>query len=511
MRIVIALLSALTLNADDLKLTPEERQSEIEWLTSLGLKLPAGGILLDQPFATPLTNRSFLVPTSWWRAPAPREIIAADLRQDLPILRTIMQKAYGGWTSAEQRGWDWNRWFTDWDHDLAARGDTKLPLADALAPVAKLMDFQLDNHSGPVGGARFGSGSTTAILDAAPVGACTTMKAADDRTFALDPKDPAQAPKRATLYNVASEQPGYYLSYPNRRGLATAIQCGDKWIAARPVGNANRTQLIADLAQKPANEPSYRAVSETIGYLRLPTFSKQNGERLRALLPTLPKSAGHEKLLIVDLRSNDGGDAPIEALGRWLDGSSVRRAARFNRRQPKSCVYEALRWGYSQVTIQGLKPPLSDQLRGNLQHAMGALFAHSPAGCPVKIEEDKSAWDYRQHRFPSSPSAGKPRLLVLIDRGCGSDCEYMAYVLAASPGSIIAGENTFGVGQFIQPGYFILPHSRIKFRIALGMSDNYGDGRSFDGYGLDVDVLLTEEAHTAAAILKLAETWATRP
>ena len=80
------------------------------------------------------------------------------------------------------------------------------------------------------------------------------------------------------------------------------------------------------------------------------------------------------------------------------------------------------------------------------------------------------AWDYRQHRWQATAPAGKPRLLVLVDGGCGSDCEYMTSVLAAQPGTVIAGENTYGVGQFIQPGFFILPNSRVKFRIALGMN-----------------------------------------
>jgi C-terminal processing protease CtpA/Prc len=222
-------------------------------------------------------------------------------------------------------------------------------------------------------------------------------------------------------------------------------------------------------------------------------------------LPTLPKTAGHEQVLIVDLRGNDGGDAPVEAMARWLDLASVRPAFKFERRQPKSCLYDALRWGYTQVTIQNLKPPISDALRGNLQRSLDGLFAKSPEGCPMRMEVERSDWNYRKHRYPTDPVRGRPRLLVLVDEGCGSDCEYMAYVLAANPGSVIAGQNTYGVGQFIQPGYFILPNSRVKFRIALGMSDDYGDGRSFDGYGLDVDVVLDAEARSAASILTLAK------
>jgi C-terminal processing protease CtpA/Prc len=158
-----------------------------------------------------------------------------------------------------------------------------------------------------------------------------------------------------------------------------------------------------------------------------------------------------------------------------------------------------------------LRPPISESLRRSLQKQLDDLFSLSPEGCPVRVEEEHTAWNYRQHRYPAAVKGSKPRLLVLVDNGCGSDCEYVAYVLAASPGSVIAGENTFGVGQFIQPGYLSLPHSHLEFRIAMGMSDNYGDGRSFDGYGLDVDIVLdSEEAQSAAAILRLAETLASQ-
>src|SRR5437016_286264 len=116
------LLAAAALCQDDVKLTAGERRAESEWLASLGLKVPQGGPLLEQPFAPPLTKRSFLAPTAWWRVPNPQQVTASDLRQDLPLLRVLMEKAYGGWASAIRRGWDWDRWFADWDRDLAAKG-----------------------------------------------------------------------------------------------------------------------------------------------------------------------------------------------------------------------------------------------------------------------------------------------------------------------------------------------------------------------------------------------------
>jgi hypothetical protein len=65
-------------------------------------------------------------------------------------------------------------------------------------------------------------------------------------------------------------------------------------------------------------------------------------------------------------------------------------------------------------------------------------------------------------------------------------------MLASLPETIVAGTNTFGVCQLIQPGYSVLPHTGLSYRIALGRSDYYGDNRSVDGYGLDVDVVLPQ-------------------
>ena len=56
------------------------------------------------------------------------------------------------------------------------------------------------------------------------------------------------------------------------------------------------------------------------------------------------------------------------------------------------------------------------------------------------------------------------------------------------------GVNTVGLTGFIQPGYSALPNTRLPFRIALGSADVYGDHRSVDGYGLDVDIVLDGQA-----------------
>jgi hypothetical protein len=201
----------------------------------------------------------------------------------------------------------------------------------------------------------------------------------------------------------------------------------------------------------------------------------------------------------------------VEELSRWLDAETLRKALPFTRHLAQSCVSNTLRWGYTQTTMLSMRPPISDALRQNLQKQIDGLSESAPAGCAGKFVEERSEWNYSKRATAEHPLPEHPRFLVLVDEACGSDCEFMAYVFAATSRAVIAGVNTFGVMQFIQPGYFMLPHSGIRFRIALGRSDPYGDDRSVDGYGLDVDLLLPAmEDRSPAAILELARLLAAR-
>ncbi len=57
-------IPAFTVAADHYQVTPEDRKSEVEWLTSLGIQVPEGGLVLSEPFAEPFTKRSFVAPAN---------------------------------------------------------------------------------------------------------------------------------------------------------------------------------------------------------------------------------------------------------------------------------------------------------------------------------------------------------------------------------------------------------------------------------------------------------------
>ncbi len=480
----------------------EERAAESALIQSFGIKaIP----LPEHPYRLPFSSRSLIVPQAYLREVIgeKKSTVPADLlRQDLPLLRAVMAKNYAGWRLAAARGWNWEQWFENWDHLLSRHQGENLSLTDALQPIAELEEFLPDNYSGPIADIYFGSGSRSATLRSAPNGACTAMRMRSAKIFPMDSKDRGQQPRQALLSDFTTQV--WYLSYPSRRGDIAAVQCGRRWIEAIPVYDPRgprRERNILELSQTMRDGPSYRALTPRISYLRVPTGDKLNERRMDRLMAALSQSPPREDVLIWDLRSHGGGEPYWSALNRWLDPEKVEKFA-LPRAVRRSCLTAALQWNAAWFRQSGLKPPIPNEQEVRLQELAVAVARPGPAGCPDTLEVEKSNWNYSQRTLPT-----QARFLVLVDNRCGSDCEKIVNLLASEPRTVVAGVNTYGACQYELPGYFVLPNSRLAFRTALAATNVYGDNRSVDGYGLNVDVLLrTMEDQSAAGIRKLAET-----
>jgi C-terminal processing protease CtpA/Prc len=249
----------------------------------------------------------------------------------------------------------------------------------------------------------------------------------------------------------------------------------------------------------------YELLGDGIAYLRLPTFTDANNEALRSALSKAP-NLGKERLVIFDLRGNDGGNAPSDILTNWFAESAIEQAASMSQSGTTSCFATALFFGLQQQLGGGLKPPISGGLQQALQQLVASLNGTATPDCDVQPQQKTGEHALRDHQFALQPqNKGETRILAVVDSGCGSDCEYMTYVLAGLGDTVVAGTSTFGIMGFTQPGYFVLPHSRVPFRLALSRSDAYGDGRSVDGYGITVDVLLpSTQSQSQPSITALA-------
>ncbi len=250
--------------------------------------------------------------------------------------------------------------------------------------------------------------------------------------------------------------------------------------------------------------PSYEPAGEGIAIVRMPTFTEANDDALRAALAKAP-GLSKERVVVLDLRGNEGGNAPSDVLNNWVAESAIENAGELEQDGTQSCFNNALTFGLQQQLSAGLKPPVSAGVTRYAQSVLGLLAP--PSNCNVVPQVHHSQSHLTDHRFSIRPEQGsQPRIIALVDALCGSDCEYMTAVVAGLPDSVIAGTSTYGVMGFTQPGYFVLPHTRVPFRLAQSRTDVYGDGRSVDGYGISVDVLLpTAASQSRASLIALAK------
>lgn len=479
-------------------LTPAEIHGEDEALSRSGLVVPGGSLLLEHPFSPPWTAHSLLVPSNWFRAPVvktmfgSRRVRADRLLADLDVLEPVMERAYGGRDTAAARGWNWDGWFANWRRELKADGHAEIPWNQAFAPVDALLAFQRDNHTQiPLMRHSTVDGSQSAVLESDTASLCTRIRA-DDQIHPIAAIDAAQDVRSAKLWatSMISLTPVSYIAMPGSYGTPEAVLCGGNWIPLLPIRNRGmgraRVLLRGIQAQFRPNLPRLQRLGNGVVYVRLPTFDEANYRNLHR--EEWPRREPGDRVLIVDLRDNGGGSAGygLAALKDWIPETRMTRFQDFGTTLDASCLYLPLKWN-AEVDMN---PSLSPDVRRDLQHLLNRMAQPYPPGCPRAVLTAPARWTYPEHHF--APQPGDLRIVALVNSGCASDCELFAMQLASLRETIVAGDNTFGVGQFIQPGYSVLPNTGLPFRIALGYSNFYGDNRSYDGYGLDVDIVLPD-------------------
>jgi hypothetical protein len=438
------------------------------------------------------------VPAGWLREPGikrilgPRHVRADLLLADLDVLQPVMERAYGGWDSAAARGWNWNQWFADWRRMLAAKGSARLAYDEAFAPVDALMKFQRDNHTQiPLDRMSTSDGSETAVLAETPHASCTEFRAGG-QTYSISAKDAAQHVHRAKLWDAATDalSDGDYIAMPSSFGAPEEIHCGQSWIglepADAPTGGGWESALNKDWNALRPERPRIRRLGEGVVYIRLPTFDWRNYQNVSAA--GWPQREAEDRVLIVDLRDNGGGNEGygLAVLRGWIDEQKMVAFRELGTQTNSSCLYAPLKWN-SEILFS---PAALTEDKGYMQGLLDRMAETDPPGCPRREKTNPARWTYTERHF--DPRRGQLRIVALVNSRCASDCELIAERLASLPETIVAGTNTEGVGQFIQPGYAVLPHTGLIFRIALGRSNFYGDNRSFDGYGLDVDIVLPD-------------------
>ncbi|RYZ88693.1 MAG: hypothetical protein EOP06_10525, partial [Proteobacteria bacterium] len=332
----------------------------------------------------------------------------------------------------------------------------------------------------------------------------------------LDPTDAATQPQPVLLSaagsKFSSSETGYVISYPPSRGEVVAVVAGGERIKVKIASNTDNPKRkgdILDLAGLNADAPSYRRAKSTIGILRMPTMTPEHATGYTTLTNSISSlSDGREKVVIVDLRNNGGGSLFIGPLLRWFSQMELLNArSKIVRRVTSkvSALGNALTYGY--LARQGhLDEPVNAE---QFKEVAESILSTRRYSLKPTFEVAEGTGMEAERKFDLRKEPAKPIFLVLVDNGCGSNCEAIFGLLSGFPNVITAGTFTYGVGEFGNVGDILLPRTKVGFRIATNHNEIYADGRSFDSYGGKPDILLdTEKTNSPSYILELAESLA---
>ena len=518
---IFSAFNSSNLQAADLTLSQHDIDEQDAALTALGLDLGGHHFLSERPFQTEpsFEGRPFILPAKFYPQAEASTVSADDLLSDLDILKFALQNQYINWERNEARGWNWDRWFSDWEKMLKAHRGQVMSANDAFSPVAELKQFQADNHTCPIVDDRRNrlvAGSTTEMLANVPSGPCEKLVNAAGVSYPLRPNDLSTQPFRVLIGESGSEfsslATGYAISHPLNLGNGSYVVCAGEKISLAldyDLKGNGRLKAILQLMGRTEDQPLYRRVSPEIGYLRMPTMEGATAQGYQDLANRMPQlSDGNEKVVVIDTRHNGGGGTFYDVLSRWLTKEEIASAqSRFflETTSKKSALWHSMEWneGYAEGYFDKPSPAALEMINAVLQELL------HPDTLAIKPKFEKISYqgngkDYSQHRF-NPKGSDRPIFLVLTDGRCGSDCDMLVGFLASFSQTIVAGQNTYGVFEFGNVGSVLLPNAKVLFRIATEANKIFNDGRSFDGYGLPPDILLsTAETNSPEYILKLA-------
>lgn len=239
-----------------------------------------------------------------------------------------------------------------------------------------------------------------------------------------------------------------------------------------------------------------------VGLLSITRYPFSGSAVWNGLLDAVVALERHDAI-IIDLRGNSGGDdTTAYRIAQALSGEFLRRDHAYKVSLHSSAAFalqinsitlaiaEARRTGQPVDALLELQRDRFRRLRAAEEH--GPELAREELGPLVPLPE----------RF--TPYEG--RVILLVDRRCGSSCETGVEVLRQLPGAVVIGENTAGALHSGNAGRLLLPNSKLLVMIPMHYV-RYEDGRFLERVGLapDVRVPAGEDAlESALAYLRAA-------
>lgn len=214
------------------------------------------------------------------------------------------------------------------------------------------------------------------------------------------------------------------------------------------------------MPEKDVSSVIYEKRNESTTYLKIKDFSSSKKE-LSQILPKIVEN--NPKNLIIDLRNNPGGgvEAAFE-FAKYIVNDTV-NVGYFVTKRLQYTSFDAELFNTLPVAI----PETTEEFIETLKSGKGAKLVFNNPGTPVY--------------------AGN--IFVLTDRGCGSTCEPVVYMLRKNKSATIIGEYT--AGAMLSGTLFNISG---KYNLFLPIADFYtSDGVRLEGVGVAPEIETTSE------------------
>lgn len=219
-----------------------------------------------------------------------------------------------------------------------------------------------------------------------------------------------------------------------------------------------------------------------ISIVRFPDYESSIWKGFLKAVSTKMKSADS---IVYDLRGNSGGDDSIAMdLAEVLFGHRFEHAIKnqYRSQTPETLALTMNRTKLDIINLKYDKQPIPDYLTADLTRTK-ALYDKALSGQlpPEFIRNNKGGGSRTE------PVTGyKKPIYILMDRSCGSSCEFSIAAFEWNKYVKKIGENTNGTFHFSNAGLVVLPNSKIKVIIPTQYSEYY-DRRFIERIGLTPD------------------------
>lgn len=240
-----------------------------------------------------------------------------------------------------------------------------------------------------------------------------------------------------------------------------------------------------------------------ISIVRFPLKEDQVWNGFISSVSTLMKKADS---IVIDLRGNSGGDdSKGMKLATVLFGHPFEHPIKrqYRSQTPETIALLTNRFAIPIINLekqdsQKLLEPLMKDLNESKDRYNRSLKGQIPAEF---IRTDKGLGN----RADSITGYKKP-IYILMDRSCGSSCEFTIAAFEWHSYAKKVGENTNGTFHFSNAGVTVLPNSKFKIIIPSQYSEYY-DKRFIERIGLSADVKVVpgEDAYEATKKIISAE------